>query len=334
MTPHDLFCLFWDGEPAAFETMNTSHGDSDFREVLIFELASGEKRVIKLAANDFTFPEKIQMWQRTIEEYRSLGYYCPSIFADKSGRFPTLCYQGHECVAYAEEFACFQPARQRDRDDSLADDAYWDDAWIMTAKMAAKKLDYTAYPSAYCMFERFCPSDLMDEVLEDALSWKEFADTLPDEVQQQVQRIWQLWITNRQKLEKVYSKLPTSVFQADLNPTNLLLDREGNFVGICDFNLCGREVFLNYLFREVFMTDFAQELERIFHVLRVVRPYYCFSKEEKETALMLYRCLKPLWFNKLLRLKELGSDVESLRAYLTETEHYLTESIDFGQWMN
>uniref|UniRef100_UPI0025CBA008 Sua5/YciO/YrdC/YwlC family protein n=1 Tax=uncultured Veillonella sp. TaxID=159268 RepID=UPI0025CBA008 len=31
-----------------------------------------------------------------------------------------------------------------------------DAAWIMTAKVAAKRFDFCAYPSAYCLFETFC----------------------------------------------------------------------------------------------------------------------------------------------------------------------------------
>ena len=51
---------------------------------------------------------------------------------------------------------------------------YEEDIWITTAKIAAKYLDYTSYPSGYCLFDTFCPSDETDEVLENALSWTEF----------------------------------------------------------------------------------------------------------------------------------------------------------------
>ncbi|MCR5753937.1 MAG: hypothetical protein K6G30_03850 [Acetatifactor sp.] len=54
---------------------------------------------------------------------------------------------------------------------------------------------------------------------------------------------------------------------------------------------------------------------------------------EKNSALMLYRCLKPLWFNKLTRLKELGKDYEAIHEFLNKTEYYLTAPIDFGAWM-
>ena len=47
-----------------FETINTSHGTSDFREVIIAKTSSDEKYIIKLADNDFTFPNKIDMRKR------------------------------------------------------------------------------------------------------------------------------------------------------------------------------------------------------------------------------------------------------------------------------
>ena len=48
---------------------------------------------------------------------------------------------------------------------------------------------------------------------------------------------------------------------------------------------------------------------------------------------MLYRCLKPLWYNKLLYLKERGREVSSVKAYLDKTERYLSVPIDFRSCM-
>ena len=333
MTPYSIYQLFYEDEPADVKAINTSHGDADFREVLIYTLASGEKRIIKLADNDFTFPARIEMWKRTAEEYRRLGYYCPAIFPDRTGVFPKVEYQGRVCVAYGEEYALYSAAQQREQEDTPLQSEIEKQAWIMTARVAAQHFDYTSYPSGYCLFETFCPSDETDEVLENALNWKAYADTLPREVQEQAQRIWQLWTENRRQLEAVYHELPSSVFQADLNPTNILVDENGRFAGIFDFNICGREVFLNYLFREIFNTDFAQELDRILKTLQITSRYYCFSNPEKNAALMLYRCLKTLWFNKLCKLKSLKTDIPAIEAYLTETERYLTEPIDFAKWM-
>ena len=203
----------------------------------------------------------------------------------------------------------------------------------MTSIVASKHFDYTEYPSAYCLFDTFSPSDKTDEVLENALEWKSFAETLPEKFSGQVQRIWALWTENREKLRTVYHKLPTSVFQADLNTTNLLVDKENRFVGIYDFNLCGKDVFLNYLMRENFDADFEKEIRMICDMLEVSSEHYHFSEREKDSALMLYRCLKPLWFNKLERLKEFQGDDAAIKEYLSKTEHYLTANIDFKMHM-
>ena len=83
---------------------------------------------------------------------------------------------------------------------------------------------------------------------------------------------------NRRELEKIYFKLPFSVFQADFNKTNVLIDADGKFVGICDFNLAGRDEFLNYLFREILGETMEEELAEILRALRIVKKYYTFSE--------------------------------------------------------
>ncbi len=319
---------FYDTEPVSLQVINTSHGEEDFREVLIAAAADGSKTIVKLAANDFTTPQRIAMWQRTAAEYRRLGCYCPAILADKAGVFPTVDYAGHSCVAYGEEFALHRPA------DTFAKDAadpaaYLAHAWAMTAQVAAQYFDYTDLPSAYCLFETFAPSDEMDEALENANAWCAFAQTLPAQYRWQVQRIRQLWDANRAALKPLYAALPRSVFQADLNPGNILLDEAGKFAGVLDFNCAGREVFLNYLMRESLHSDFDTEVQIIRRNLRSAAQHYSFSNAEKLAAPLLYRCLKPLWYNKLLWLRQKANDTAALTAYLDATEQALTKDIDF-----
>ena len=333
---NSIFTLFFEGNPIKAQIIDTSRGEGDFRTVLIIETDSMNRCVIKLAENDFTSPDRIAVWERTANEYRRLGCWCPRIFRDKTGGFPTIEYRGHNCVAYAEEFSPYRPAVDRAEAEDNGGEALYEsyklDVWSITARIAAQHFDYSPFPSAYCLFETFCPSDKTDEVLENALAWKECADKLPEEFSEQTDRIWQLWIENRAALEKVYNKLPSSVFQADLNPTNILLDDDGGFVGLYDFNLCGREVFLNYLMRENY-EGFSREIAMIRDALRISSAYYRFSEIEKETATMLYRCLKPLWYSRVENLKELGNDREAIAAFLDETEYYLTSEIDFTDCM-
>lgn len=331
----EIFRLFYYSTPVSCNIIDTGRGEEDFRNVLILELENGEKSVLKLSDNDFTSPEKIDMWRRTVEEYRKLGYYAPRIIPNKIGVFPIVEYKGRKCTAYAEEYTSFRTAEDRaDPQQSCMLDLAIDAAvWKMTAEIAAKYFSYTDHPSGYCLFERFCPSDNMYEVLEEAINWHDLALTLPDKFQPQVAIIWQLWNDNTNALEKIYPSLPTSVFQADLNYTNVLVDDSGKFVGICDFNLCGRDVFLNYLFRESYGYPLPEILEIIRRRLRTASSVYHFSDIEKQAALMIFRCVKPLWADRTYYLKSAINDNEALQKLLDETEYFLTEDIDLISYM-
>ena len=324
-----IFSLFSSAAPESAEVIETSRGDSDFRAAVIVKTAEGSGYVLKLADNDFTFPDKIAVWQRTAGEYRKLGVWCPRIFRDRTGAFPTVEFRGRRCAAYMEEYSPFRPALA-DLDDEKQNAAVYDrvkrDIWLMTARIAAQHFDYSPYPSGYCLFETFCPSDKTDEVLEKALAWREYAAALPAEFRERTDRIWQLWTDNRAALEKVYRRLPSSVFQADLNLTNILVDSGGAFAGVYDFNLCGRDAFLNYLMRENGASDIRE-------ALRAAAEVYRFSESEIEAAPMMYRCLKPLWYTRLKALKKLGDDRAAVAAFLEETERSLTGPLDFREDM-
>ena len=67
---NEIAKLFFDEPVVSCNVKNTSHGEADFREALIVQLASGSKFVIKLADNSFTAPDRIRMWQRCAADYR------------------------------------------------------------------------------------------------------------------------------------------------------------------------------------------------------------------------------------------------------------------------
>lgn len=319
--------LFFDERVTSCDIKNTSHGETDFREALIVQLESGNKFVIKLADNDFTFPDKIKMWQRCSQEYRKLGYYAPAILPDKAGMFPTVRYKEHDCVVYAEEYSKYAYEDTAGR--GVASSKHFNEILTMTAKIANLHSDYAAYPSGYCLFECFSPSDEEDEVMGNAREWEMYAETLPTTFQPQVERIWALWNENRNALQVIYSELPTSIFQADLNSSNVLINDSGGFAGVFDFNLCGKDVLLNYLFREINWEDDETELELLRSAIAIVRKEYDFSPEEKNAALKIYRCVKPLWYTKMIRLKKAGNDQAAIAACLEQTELALTRDIDF-----
>ncbi len=308
---------------AELSVRNTSREGGDFREAIFVRFTSGNRLVIKLAQNAFTDPERIGMWRRCAGEYRRLGFYCPEILPALSGEFPALLYKGHSCFAYAEEFARYASADRCPNARPFRDELY-----RMTALIAAQKFQYTDLPSAYCLFDTF-GDDETDEVMENALEFRRYSRTLPERFSKQADRIFARWEENRAGLEKRYAKLPTSVFQADLNDTNVLLDEQGRFAGIYDFNLAGKDVFLNYLFREIYEGSLAEERNAILAALQVCAGVYRFSDAEKEAALPLYRCLKPLWFTRVEALKDAGTDETAIQKCLDEMERAQTQDIDF-----
>ena len=353
----EIIGLFAEAQPLEYEIKNTSHGEDDFREAVIARWEKGvlppelgDRMVIKLASNGFTDPAHLEMWERLAEEYRRRGYYCPRFLRTKAGEFPWVEYQGRKCIVYGEEFARFRTADSFAAAEISPDGrfTYLDDLLRMNAEIAAAHLDFTDLPSAWVLFGTFDPADAEDEVMENARDWLACAEKLPESFQPQVSRIWERWQENRALLEKEYHRLPTSVFQADLNSTNILLDEEGKFSGIMDFNIAGREAFLNYLFREVpFVFGKRGEkqapeetgswtdelLRRLIYGITIVKERYRFSEAEKELAQPLFRCLFPLWFTSVEQLKAAKGEQE-IQAALDDTERSQTLEIDFRSRMD
>lgn len=323
LTEKQLVLLFSNENIIEYKVKNTSHGNNDFREAVFAEFESGKRLVVKAAENDFTNPESIRMWQRCIEEYRKLGYYCPRILEAKDNTFPTVNYKNHTCFVYAEEYSIYNSV-----ENSTNVKPYRNDLYLMTAKIAEKKLNFTDSPSAYCLFDTF-PGDKTDEVTANAIEFRNYCNSLPSRFAEQTQRMFKRWEDNRALLKEIYFKLPTSVFQADFNDTNVLVDRDGNFVGIYDFNLAGKDELLNYIFRECHKGSFDEELNSIIEALQVIKSEYEFSQEEKQAALLIYRCVKPLWYTRVEALKKADNDAVAIQKCLDEMEYAQTRDIDF-----
>lgn len=351
MKEDDVAALFVEAKPLGFEIINTSHGESDYRETIIVDYDAGvlaehfgSRLVIKLADNSFTDSERISMWKQCVSEYVKLGYYCPRIFASDSNSagdiFPLVDYKGHRCIVYAEEYSKYRSADAIGQE-KVSQNGYFtyiDDALRMNAKVASLHSDYTRLPSAYSMFELFDPSDGEDEVMFNAHEWLKLARKLPPRFLPRVEHIWERFLNDREKLRAIYGTLPRSVFQADINATNCLLDEDGNFKGVMDFNIAGSDVFINYLFREVpyVMTtddyevnDPDYDLKCIRHALKIAGEYYNFSKAEKEAMPLVFRCAKPLWYTQVEALERAGADMENIEKSISHTEYLQTTDFDF-----
>lgn len=323
----NIVSLFSTEEIKGLYTKNSRNNEDDFREVIFVEFTSGNKIVIKLASNGFTSIDRIRMWQKCIDMYIKEGYYCPKIYDALDGTFPTVDYKGHLCIVYAEEYSIYESAEKK-----TLKKPYRDSLYRMTAKIAKHEYDYTTMPSGYCLFDLF-PGDQFDEVSENAYEFKKYCESLPERFKEQTSRMFDRWLTTYNELNKIYFKLPFSVFQADFNDTNVLLNKDGDFVGIMDFNLAGKDEFLNYLFREIIDGSFEEELNEILKALRIASSEYTFSDDEITAAQYIYRCVKPLWYTRVDDLKKAKDNSEAIEACLNEMEYAQTRVIDFRSVM-
>lgn len=340
-TNREIVGLFRKAAPVSVETKNTSHGEEDYREVWFVDFGE-EKLVIKLAENGFTDEAHLELWAKIAEKYRELGYYCPRFIKALDGRFPVVDYHGHWCIVHGEEYSPYISAEKVLGKWTKGYYPYFREAVLMNARVAAQRYDFTGLPSGYCMFELFEAGDTVDETTEDALKWKKEADRLPEKFAEQTNRIWENWKRVREELRKIYFQLPTSVFQADINYSNVLLDEAGNFKGVYDFNLGGREVFLNLLFREIpyiCTGDEAALLKEDFYAdsikdaLLIAREVYSFNVLERQAAPLLYRCIKPLWWYSAVLLRKAAGAEDKIQRCLDFIEYEQGREIDFERYM-
>lgn len=349
MNEKEIVELFFREHVNDIKKINTSHGEEDFRETLIVELEK-QKAVIKISSNGFSDEKHLVLWERIARQYRDLGYYCPQFIRALDGSYPRVRYEERDCIVWAEEYSKYRSAneliKEKYSDTHLVKDGWYtflEDAMLMDAKVAAHHFDYTDLPSAYCMFELFDPNDKTDETTEDANRWLDVARTLPKEFSDRVERIWNNWENARRELEEIYFQLPTSVFQADINNTNVLLDEAGNFKGVYDFNIGGKEVYINYIIRQapyVSTWDEYDELEqedvflkRVLHALSIAKKIYSFTDLEKKAAPLLYKCIRPLWWAASGELKKAGNDGDKITRHLDKVEFEQTREIDFSKYM-
>lgn len=355
MKLNDIFQLYDSRLPVRYEIKDTSHGEDDFRQAIIAEWPD-RKLVIKLASNDFSTPERVCDWRNTIEAYRELGYDCPRILPDVNGNFAAAVeFDGKICTLFAEEFARHRIGGDESKRDGNGRYLWHDDAIRSIGRVGAAKLTVADHPSGMCLFDTYAPSDETDEVFESALDFKALMEEKYPQFGERFTAIWNTYLENMTKLEKIYSSLPRSVFQADLNPTNILVDDDNRLMGMFDFNLSGRETVLNYLFREAMVffyedvifrceldgysavfdrRDVAKAaLESLEYNIRVMKEVYSFSEKEIEAAPLLYRHLRTFWWQPACLLPMVGEDTQRVKEILDWCEKVLSEEIDFRSIM-
>lgn len=334
--------LYYDTEMTDVEVKDSSHGDIDFRRAYIVNDGKS-KIVIKYFSNAFSSQDRIMGWFRLMEEYRKIGLYCPAIIPNRYGE---LLYRqtvdGRDYFIYAEEFAIYRTAEQLGAEKPQ----YMPDVLRALGKIASKRLDFLDFPSAYCLLEPFSAADTTDEETECALLFVDYIKNNLPQYLPRAEKLLDLFYKNQEECRKVYDALPSSCFQADLNSSNILLDDQLKFVGLFDFNLCGREKNLNYAMREALWATYRaclvdQDNNYIFYFdkqlddfrmktflenMSYIQQTYTFSEEEKKAFPVLLRYINTFWWYSLSELEAFGKDDEKVEKMLDWFEHQMTRN--------
>lgn len=314
-------------------TLDLSRGEDDYRKIFIAEDKS-RKIVIKQCSNSFSNRHRIEGWFKLMDAYRSLGIYCPAIVSTLFGeQIHEDCIENRSSCVFAEEFAKYKTAEQIGLDqlrDSSGKMIFLADLLRSLGKIANARLDLLDFPSAYCLLEPFSPPDRVDEATDCAEIFREYVNRELPEYSEKVQSLLTLFYKNQKALREIYSQLPTSCFQADLNDSNILLDEDHCFVGLIDFNLCGREPILNYAVREALWNVrdyclYGANGERLYYYnqdldkkridlflqnMTYIQEYYEFNKAEREAFPILFRYMNSFWWHQIDEIKRVKDDPE------------------------
>ena len=230
--------------PNQIAVHNSSRGDEDLRLTYIVEFPNSDKYAIKVTKNAFTTHERVKGWAELIEHYNNLGIYCPKIMYNCFGEY-SATVDGY--LVYAEEHMKFNPVAGVTNEKK-----YYRKLYESIGLVAASPAPLVPWYTAYCIYDKFDEKEQYDENFECAIKFRDYyCENIPEHAVQ-AEKLFDEYCRRREKFEPIYRLLPKSVFQGDINNTNILLDSTGDFAGLIDFNLSGTETVLNYAFCESF----------------------------------------------------------------------------------
>ena len=339
--------LYYDTEVSDVTTLDLCRGDDDYRKIYIVDDGQS-KLAVKYFSNTFSDRHRIEGWFRLMDEYRKIGLYCPAVVPNLSGELLHCdIADGRNYYTYAEEYSIYETAEHIGKEkykDAQGHNCFTPDVMRSLGKIASAGLDILDWPSAYCLLEPFSAPDTTDDVEECAKAFVKYIEENIPTHSARARALLKMFYERQEELRTVYSLLPTSCFQADLNDSNILLDNNNHFVGLIDFNLCGKETILNYSVREALwgVSDnrlFGEKDSRLYFYdkelddLRIklflenigyIQENYEFSELEREVFPILFRYMDSFWWFHLDEIKLIKDDESKVTQLLDWLEFQMT----------
>ena len=333
----DIIRLFHKEKATGYKIEEIRLEDDDSRWVLFVDFPKNQF-VIKIAANDFTSKERINGWVEIINTYRSLGYYSPALMKSRNNNYAEeIIFHSKPCVVWEEEFAEYHLCNSLDKSVYTGRDGryvFQGDVLAFLGKVAEKHYDFFPYKSGWVRFEPFGANETTDEITQCV---KKFDMLVKEKAPQYIPRwekIYSLFEENKKQLMQIYKTLPTSVFQGDHFPGNLLLGEDGHLKGVIDYNLAGTDTVINvFLYTALFgygyhygslqvdesimipeYNSVAQDfmIQSVRDTFKYLRQFYTFNEAEAKAVLPLYKYVSCIEYRQIEAFKKYQNDRQKL----------------------
>ena len=211
---------------------------------------------------------------------------------------------------------------------------YYYEVLEFLGKIASLKLNNFPYCSGYTRLKPFSSDEETDEITQCVQIFDNLIKETAPEFVYRWQKILNLFNKNKNKLSKIYDSLPTSVFQCDTMGDNLLLDEDGHFKGVIDYNLAGYDTNINMFISTVFYgfsykkTD-KEVINDLLDSLKYISRFYEFSELEITALPYLFKYIFAIEYRRINALKKALVDKGNITAVLDSIEDVLGDTVDF-----
>ena len=216
---------------------DTTHDADDVRLNFIVD----RKYVLRFVKAPDLSERRFAELNRLIGRYRACGILCPAFLPGLDGRF---LHAWENLSVYCAEYVDLKLADETEIADK---DAFWDDIHDFEARFAERFRDFDLSDTVgmYSLFD-LDPYDAAIGVDEKQQNFNALVKKLNALDQTALsERLSARHDAVRARLYAIYRELPRVFVQDDANESNVLVDENGRFAGLIDFNLAGPEVVVN-----------------------------------------------------------------------------------------
>ena len=340
----EIFALYSENEPVETKTVFDMDevepwGESYF--IRDMEVDFPEKKILlRIEEYFFATEARIAEQAKMIDVYSDAGYPSARILPNRYGETSRRVeFSGHPCLVFAEERLPFPTAREEE-EDGRNPPVWYDDLLRHLGRIGKLRLP-AKEPGYAILFDSFSAGNVAEDWICEYLfgDMEAKAKALSPVLRERLERIRSLFLENREKLKKLWDRLPTSFFHG--YEGGLYLKEDGGLRGFRDFVDGGRDVCLSAFLNEILSMRICdgkgvpdrevfdpQEREKSLSLIRrdlsLIREEYAFTAEEIEAAPYLYRMMlfgRNYYYHGLFRTMD---DPERLPALFDYIEEQMT----------